>query len=85
MTAPPETTEQAIARVHAESAERGRALIALAKSQNDVGGPDESITAMSAVVDMLHAVADMDGATYTTEDVLKVADSFYVNDMAGEW
>lgn len=83
-----ESTEEAIARVHAESAERGRALLALAAEHNDVGGPEEpQLTIMSAIVDMLHASADLAAADggYPAEELLRMAQRHYEMDQEGTW
>lgn len=81
----PTTLALAIRRVHRESAERGKALLALAKQQNDVAGDRpgaEAVTAMSAVVDMMHAVRDAGG---DPADVLTLAAHHYENDTEGTW
>lgn len=81
-----DTTSKAeqIAETHRVSAERGRALLALATEQNDIGGHPEhaDLTAMSAIVDLMHAVADLG---VVPADTLTLANHRYAADTTGEW
>lgn len=76
------TKAEQIEQVKAESSKRGRALVALAAEQNDVGGPDQVVTAISAITDMLHAVV---GDGWSPQEITEAAVKHYQADQTGEW
>lgn len=71
-----------VVATHRQSAARGQALTAVAAKQNDVGGDDETLTSMSAVVDLMHAAA---ARGENPAAMLELAQYHYGNDEKGEW
>jgi len=75
-----------IAQAHAESAERGRILLATYRVMHDLAAGPEA-QAASLITDLLHAVAVGEAAGFTAEPdaVLDLARELFARDQTGEW
>lgn len=81
MNAAPSKAEQ-IQQAHEQSAERGRALLARAAEHNDFSDP--ALTGISAITDLLHALAEQ-SPDWSADDILVQAGQHFTADRTGEW
>lgn len=75
------TKAEQISAVHEQSTARGQALLTIAAEHNDLGDP--ALTGISAIADILHALATDSG--WSADDILVQAGQHYAADQNGEW